>query len=153
MWHRSPTTICYRCSDFKYLLLFRGLGIVICFQMQYLHNESDIVQTWPETHRSHTHPPFCRCNVSSSIRVRLQCSHSSPGVEHFPAFTLLSETPACSPGGGLLCLSVQAPHQGLAHSGHGEHTEADLLQLVEDHAGGVVHVVLRTTEVERRKHT
>ena len=53
-------------------------------------------------------------------------------------------------GGGLLCLSVQAPHQGLPHSGHGEHTEADLLQLVEDHAGGGIHVVLRTTEVERR---
>jgi len=45
---------------------------------------------------------------------------------------------------GIRFVAVQAPHQGLPHPGHGENPVAELLQLVEDHAGRVVHMVLRT---------
>lgn len=45
-------------------------------------------------------------------------------------------------GGFLLALLVQAPHQRLAHPGHGLHVVAHLLQLVQHHSGGIVHDVL-----------
>lgn len=38
---------------------------------------------------------------------------------------------------------VEAPDQGLAHASHADHTVAEALQLVQDHARSVVHVVLR----------
>lgn len=51
----------------------------------------------------------------------------------------------CCPGGtpdSPWLFPVEAPDQGLAHAGHADHAVAEALQLVQDHARGVVHVVL-----------
>lgn len=87
--------------------------------------------------------------VSSSIKSEDRIvSPRGPAVKHLPAVLVLAKdklTHRCRQRErweGLLCVPVEAPHQGLPHPGHGEHPEADLLQLVEDQARRVVHMVL-----------